>query len=178
MNVTRILDYPLHSNIRRSPSLLAICLPLTDNSVCGGSGGWRRYLSQCAISGGRRRYLSQCAGGEISLSVPVQEAEVLEYPVRSWLASSQHLDLLDRRVLSGGSAVIMLVILSCNTSNMTHSSIPTFPIKSLTKNIYFKSKPFFLINFLIKANDARYKLVADSFHLCNRKFQFLNHKDI
>ena len=39
MNVTRILDYPLHSNIRRSPSLLAICLPLTDNSVCGGSGG-------------------------------------------------------------------------------------------------------------------------------------------
>ena len=116
--------------------------------------------------------------GEISLSVPVQEAEVLEYPVRSWLASSQHLDLLDRRVLSGGSAVIMLVILSCNTSNMTHSSIPTFPIKSLTKNIYFKSKPFFLINFLIKANDARYKLVADSFHLCNRKFQFLNHKDI
>ena len=167
MNVTRILDYPLHSNIRRSPSLLAICLPLTDNSVCGGSGGWRRDLSQCA-------------GGEISLSVPVQEAEVLEYPVRSWLASSQHLDLLDRRwrVLSGGSAVIMLVILSCNTSNMTHSSIPTFPIKSLTKNIYFKSKPFFLINFLIKANDARYKLVADSFHLCNRKFQFLNHKDI
>ena len=116
--------------------------------------------------------------GEISLSVPVQEAEVLEYPVRSWLASSQHLDLLDRRVLSGGNAVIMLVILSCNTSNMTHSSIPTFPIKSLTKNIYFKSKPFFLINFLIKANDARYKLVADSFHLCNRKFQFLNHKDI